>query len=269
MKLSGRAKLAFLNLIGVGGKGRYVRTRPTDRFIVGYPKSGNTWLDFLVASLISDRVEDVNFKTINAIVGDVHTLSPWELHRLPDPRVLKSHDYFSTSFPKIVHIVRHPYDVAVSYYYFLIKGGAFDEAYTLREFVFDWIRGNWGEGFGTWEYHGLSWIEGLASENRHMLRYEDLKKDTAGELTKAADFLGISVTPNKIAEAVAWCQPENMNRLEKDGLSIGFRGFGSKRPDIDFVRTAQSRKRASLTDEDKNRIATAWKLLMDDLGYSA
>jgi len=267
MKFRSRAKLKALELLGVGGNGRNLHVRSSDIFIVGYPKSGNTWLDFLVACVISERVEDVNFKSINTIVGDIHALSPWQLHRLKNPRYLKSHNYFTPKYSKVVHIVRHPYDVAVSYYYFLLKGKMFDESYSLSEFVTDWVEGKWGEGYGTWEFNTRSWIAGASVEKRHFIFYEDLKKDTIGELSKVVDFLGIQVSADKVSEAVTWCQPENMNRLEKEGFAGFLKGVKGDRADIEFVRTAQSRKRASLSDKDKEKIAAAWQPLMDELGY--
>tara|TARA_R110002051_G_scaffold106520_3_gene179567 strand:+ start:266 stop:1096 length:831 start_codon:yes stop_codon:yes gene_type:complete len=249
-------KFAFLDLVGIGGNGRHLRVRPDDTFLVGYPKSGNTWLNFLVASLLAERVDDVSFKSINAFVADVHALSPLALRRLTSARYLKSHDYFNPKFPKVVHIVRHPYDVAVSYYYFLLKRRKFDESYSLSDFVGDWILGKWGEKYGTWKTHNYSWYEAGRDGTVHFLKYEDLKADTAGELRAIADHLGIPTTLEQITNSVMWCSSQNMAKLEKEGMKAGFKSMRGSRDDISFIQT--SNERMKLLPSDKIAIGSTW-----------
>lgn len=260
-------KLAVLKLAGIGGNGRNIRTRPGDCFLVGYPKSGNTWLNFLVASLIAESVREVDFKSINRLVGDVHALTPLQLHRMPTPRFLKSHDYFCERFPKVVHISRNPYSVAVSYYYFLMKRRRFDESYLLSEFVRDWIKGQWGPGYGTWETHNQSWYNLAQPETAHFLKYEDLKANTYEELRKIAKHLEIATSPSRIRAAIDWCSAENMARLEKDGMYEGFKGLQGSRDDIAFVRTGKKDDRQVLTEQDKALISDTWGNMMRRLGY--
>ena len=54
----------FYGALGNGANGGKLHVYPDDVFLVGYPKSGNTWLDFLVACLRAERPEDVNFESI-------------------------------------------------------------------------------------------------------------------------------------------------------------------------------------------------------------
>jgi hypothetical protein len=263
----GALKLQIAKASGIGGKGRHIRPRPDDRFLVGYPKSGNTWLNFLVACSVVSDVEEVNFESINTIVADVHALSPLQLFRLKSPRILKSHDYYCEGFPKVVHIRRHPFSVAVSYYYFLMKRRRYDESYSLSEFVEDWIAGKWGGQYGTWESHNRSWLEQSNQKAVHLLKYEDLKTDTLAELQRVAEHFEIEVTPKELENAVSWSSAENMSRLERLGFAKGFQSMKDGREDIAFVRTEGGPARQSLSDQDEARIRNAWGGLMSELGY--
>ena len=65
--------------------------RPTDALLVGHPKSGNTWLAYMLAILLfPDREEDITLASVGDFVPFVHGHD----HRiaryghLADPRVL-------------------------------------------------------------------------------------------------------------------------------------------------------------------------------------
>src|SRR6266511_1501639 len=62
-----------------------------DIMLVSYPRSGNTWLRFLIGNLISR--EPVRFANIERIIPDIYHHSDRELRKLPRPRFLKSHEH--------------------------------------------------------------------------------------------------------------------------------------------------------------------------------
>ncbi|PRX09060.1 UNVERIFIED_ORG: sulfotransferase domain-containing protein [Martelella mediterranea] len=255
--------------LGFGGTGRQFKTRPDDRFIVGYPKSGNTWVDFIVATITARDVHDVNFTTINSIVADIHSESPIRMSRLPSPRWLKSHDYYHPSYNKVLLVVRHPYAVAVSFYYYYMKNNRFDESYKISEFVESWIKGEWGTSFSTWGAHTESWLDRAQDGRLMVLRYEDLKKAPEAAVRNISSFFELEISDQRVDETVAWCSAENMAKLENDGLEKGFRGFKSARKDIQFVRSSSSTTRQTLTDVDKKAIFEAWADVMKRVGYEA
>src|SRR3712207_7954466 len=49
------------------------------------------------------------------------TLFPYTTLFRSKPRLVKSHEPFDARYGRVVYLVRHPTDVAVSYYHFLIK----------------------------------------------------------------------------------------------------------------------------------------------------
>ena len=93
--------------------GRRVTVFPDDTFLVSYPKSGNTWVRFLLANLIHPN-EKVSFSNINRLLPAPGVLSKRFLRTLPRPRILKSHEPFDARFKKVIYLVRDPRDVAVS-----------------------------------------------------------------------------------------------------------------------------------------------------------
>lgn len=260
------AAKAFRGL-GLGGYGSDIRVRASDRFILGYPKSGNTWLDFMVASLRVGRVEEVTFATINDLVGDIHAVWPPRLLLRPSPRYLKSHAPYDPRISRAIYIARHPYAVAVSYYYYLQKMQKFGPELSLQDFVPIWIEGKADPLYGTWGAHVAGWLGQTASEQICLVRYEELKADAAGHPERIAGFLGLDVSSERIERAVQWCRAENMARLEREGISEGFKGFETARSDIPFVREKNSPARAQLSDADKASIAAAFGDSMKLLGY--
>ncbi|MET3598503.1 sulfotransferase domain-containing protein [Martelella mangrovi] len=255
------------SIAGLGGTGRDFKVRPDDRFIVGYPKSGNTWLDFIVASMMAEKVEDVNFVTINDLVADIHSESPLRMARLQSPRLLKSHDYYHSEYRKVLFIVRHPYAVAVSFYYYHLKNRVFDETYSLSEFVRNWVEGKWGKSFLTWGEHTESWLDHQNSTSFLMIRYEDLKQSLDLSMEDISKFFDLAVSQERMKETIHWCGAENMARLEGEGLEKGFKGYKHARKDIQFVRSSSSAVRQSLSDSDKKIISDAWGDVMARLGY--
>src|SRR5438132_14035201 len=93
-----------------------IRIRPDDVFIVSYPRSGNTWIRFLLANLLAPH-ETITFRNIEDYVPDIHksasALAGWQGHRY-----LKSHHPYYDSYPRFIYIYRDGRDALVSYYHY-------------------------------------------------------------------------------------------------------------------------------------------------------
>ena len=131
------------------------------------------------------------------------------------PRIIKSHDCFDPRFPKVVYIVRDPRDVTVSQYFYHRKLRKIGDDSPIELFVTRFLagktcpHGSWGENVATW----------LATREHDprflLLRYEDMLADTRHELTKVADFLGFTASPQHIATAVERSSVSRMRKLEQ------------------------------------------------------
>lgn len=255
--------------LGNGANGGKLHVYPDDVFLVGYPKSGNTWLDFLVACLRAERPEDVNFESIETCVADIYFNNAKKLQDLVRPRFLKSHESFDAHYPKVVYIVRDPRAVAVSYYHYLIGLGKIEKDFPLNQFVSEFIRGA-VDGMGEWGEHVRGWLDAhRRNPDRVMIvKYEDLKMEVVKTLTNIAAFLNMSVSDEKIQAAIAWSNPENMRRLELESRKSGNAGFSGFREGSFFVRKASSSDwKLELGESLDAQIVTVWRDVMRDLGY--
>src|SRR5579862_3428641 len=113
-------KFALKYAFGLDKAGNRFTVYPDDTFLVSYPKSGNTWVRFLLANLIYPN-EEIGFSNINRVLPSPDVLSRRFLKKLPRPRILKSHQPYDLRFRRVVYLVRDPRDVVISEYHFNLK----------------------------------------------------------------------------------------------------------------------------------------------------
>jgi hypothetical protein len=261
-----RLKWGFIWLLGRSRGGRNFPVFPDDVFIVSYPRSGNTWMRFLIANLIYSE-ETITFANIEQKIPDVYKNTRRQLLQTPRPRLLKSHEYFDPRYKKVIYIARDPRDVAVSYYHFDRKRKKFGDSYPLERYIARFIAGT-VDDYGSWKENVASWLATRrGSESFLLLRYEDMLEHGAVELAKVASFLGMERSPEQVARAVELSSADRMRDLEKKqaGIWVTTR---EARKDIPFVRAAHSGGwRSSLSPNLVAAIETAWRPLMESLGY--
>lgn len=243
-----------------------LETYADDTFIVSYPKSGNTWTRFLVASLVH-RDEPMTFLKADELIPAIDAHSRRFFRNLPRPRIIKSHSPFHQTYKRVIYIVRDPKDVAVSQYHFQIKRNVLEEGHPLDEWIPRFIAGetcpygSWGENVGSW----------LAARHKNpeflLLRYEDMIRRTDVELVKIANFLGIDPTPQRIQWAISQSTADRMRQLEQKEAAQ-WRSTKDTRQDKLFVRRATPGEgKATLSPKMIAQIESAWGPLMQWLGY--
>jgi hypothetical protein len=196
--------------------------RSDDTFVVSYPKSGNTWQRFLIANLVRPD-ERISFLNINRFVPDVYQTPEEELANYPSPRILKSHDAFSPRFPRSIYITRDPRSVAVSTFHFRVARGRLRPDEPLDELVRAFAKGTvLGKlaqlQIGSWAENVMSWVSQVDQGNPSvlLLRYEDLKADTVGELRRVASFLRIPSSDAVLRSAVENSSFERLQEFEQE-----------------------------------------------------
>jgi hypothetical protein len=250
--------------------GRDVDVQPGDVFVVSYPKSGNTWIRFLLGNLIYQD-EPVTFANVEERLPSLYLYSNRKLRKLP--RILKSHDCFDPRYKTVIYIVRDPRDVLVSAYHYAIKLKILPENHPIEDFVPGLLDGSFRSGvlvdprWGSWYDNVASWLAMRHNRKFLLLRYEDMLEDPERELLKVAEFLEIPSTPARLVRAVKLSSAERMQELEKT-QSSSWTLTRNTRLDIAFVRKARSGTwESELPAALIQKIEDAWGPLMHTLGY--
>jgi hypothetical protein len=241
---------------------------PDDVFLTSYPRSGNTWMRFLVGNLLHQE-KPVTFLNMEGLVPDMYKHSDRTLRHLSRPRILKSHECFDPRYRRIIYIVRDPRDVVVSNYHWEMKKRSMRDAHPIENFVDEWMEPVYWVRVGSWGDHVTSWLSTRQGHDGFLLlRYEDLLADPTRELAKVARILGLEPVPERLARAVELSSADRMRKLEKEqgGMWVETR---NTRQDKQFVRQASSGGwRTTLPAECVSRIETEWGPLMKSLGYA-
>jgi sulfotransferase family protein len=190
-------------------------------WIASYPKSGNTWLRFMLYAAIYGPPK--NSIDVPTKIPDIHRPLPTS----PDPSgptYIKTHFQLTDQHPqlsdtlKAIHIIRNPRDVLLSALNYRKLTGKESWAVTKKHYAkaFLSIGGDpdWqSHGFGTWASHAQSW----RNTDRFPvlpLRYEELKADPTTQLIKILEFLEISRSDDEIKQAINASSFDTMRAME-------------------------------------------------------
>jgi len=183
--------------------------RQTDIFLIGHPKSGNTWLAYMLAIILN---KDFNHHINLATIGDYLPVIHGRDSMIVNYRNLSNHRVFRNEFPiypdlypKTIYLIRDPRSVLVSYYH--MYNTLFDDSkMTMQAFVkeylfYGYIR-SW-EPLERWDKQVLRWIERANKDDSIMLvKYEDMVNDRRGVLQEIVEFSKIPYTDDILALAV-------------------------------------------------------------------
>lgn len=191
---------------------RHRRLKHADVFVASYPRSGSTWLRFLLLEVL--RGESSGFRNVDELIPDVgkHKKTPPLLPH--GGRLIKTHEAFRPEYEKAVYLVRDARDVVLSEYAYQmalgLTGCNFDD-YLLR-----FLRGK-VNGYGSWQSHVISWLDASLDEGRDIwvVKFEDLRRDSPGTLGQVLDFLGVRVDPKVIERAIANNSIQRMREKER------------------------------------------------------
>lgn len=247
--------------------GRAVTVFPDDVFLVSYPRVGSNWVRFLICNLLRPQ-EGLSLPAAEARIPGIYINSDRTLGCLQRPRILKSHEPFDSRYPRVLYIVRDPRDVAVSRYYFTLKWRGIPDGYPFEDFVKQrfLVPGNAVLNSGSWGDHVLGWLAARAGRAEfQLIKYEDLKKDTAHELQRMATLLGVETNSQIIARAIDLSSFERMRSLDK---TEPLHWLKQARTDVPFIREGRSGGwRTVLSEGAVAAIEAAWWPLMQLLGY--
>ena len=191
---------------------RHKSLRANDIFLASYPRSGSTWLRFLLYESLAGQSS--GFGNVNTSIPDVreHKIG---LPLMPNGgRLIKTHEVFHPEYRKAVYLVRDPRDVALSEYAYQTSLGLVDQPLDdyLRVFVTRAVN-----PFSSWTEHVNSWLSApLSPENLLVVKFEDLRRDSAQSVSQIISFFGITPDEARIRQAIANNSVERMKAKEKE-----------------------------------------------------
>lgn len=273
------------------------------RWIASYPKSGNTWVRLLLASIArggeEPDLDNLRLNSVHIAAGeqfedlsglDPNTLSPETVDRVrpsvlrglaadrDEPLYVKTHEPFretvdgewlmppDVSGPSL-YIIRDPRDVAVSYAHHNDRD--IDWAIAAMADPMNYLRARHlpsaqlPQRIGTWSDHVAGWT--AAPVRLLVIRYEDLQHTPAPTLSRILDHLGVPASKTMVERAIEACTFERLKRREER------HGFAERPwPDRAFFRAGKVGDwRTTLTREQARRIEADNLDVMRLFGYES
>lgn len=193
------------------------RARADDIYISSYPRSGTTWMQYIVHVLVHGG--DTGFEHISQV-------APWyerslalgqrtatDFAHLPGPRVFKSHlpHAWLPRGGRCIYVVRDGRDVAVSYHqlYRSHLGSTED----FDRFFDRFLRGR--VQYGSWFDHVAAWQAVQHRPDVCLVSYEALTTQLPREMQRLSEFLGLTHERARVAELAELCSFDAMKRTEE------------------------------------------------------
>jgi hypothetical protein len=205
--------------------------RPTDVFVVGHPKSGNTWLTYMLALLLERR-----FEGARATLANVETFAPaihgrdGEIARpsaRPDPRLFRNEEpLYPELYPRTIYMLRDPRAVVLSYYHHWLHWLRYHrDLYpphvdTSLDAYLDELLGKgcitlYEPDLERWDRQVLAWLGRAKYQPVLVVRYEEMISDRRRVLLSAVRFIGLTCDDDDIERAVELGSFENMRKSEE------------------------------------------------------
>ena len=208
---------------------RHFGTAPADVFLSSYPRSGNTWLRFLLCEILTGQ--QAHFRLVNQVLPEVghHRSAPQLLQG--GGRLVKSHECYRCEYKKAIYLVRDIRDVILSAYAFETERGFVGREFS--DYLIPFLRGR-TNGFGSWQRHVRSWLDGDIAKTGDLLviRFEDMRSDPERVLVSVVEFLGVDVDLRAIQAAISNNTIDRMRMKEDNSRAI----FKSGTEEGRFVR---------------------------------
>lgn len=207
------------------------QSKETDILICTSCKSGTHWIFEITKMLLNNAVDFVESKG-RRMLEMIPDLS--ELDSVPAPRVLFTHVPFQylpkkhiENKGKIVHIVRNPKDVMVSFYHHAQHDKfVIDLKLPWNEYFEVWMSGK--IPYGSWYDYELG-MEQAENDNPGIMytcSYEEMKKDPVKEIKKLADYLEVDCSDQTIEGIAKASSFDNMQKNKFDATSAINNGKG-------------------------------------------
>ena len=242
---------------------RFVGLRPQDVLIASYPRSGSTWLRFLLSEVMTG--EPSEWPLVNRVIPDAggHSRAPALL--AGSRRLVKTHDRFVGPCRDVVYLVRDVRDVILSEYRWELRDGI--QRTLDQQIALTLSNGTPMSLFGSWRDHVTFWLDIRDSRRAEVLvvKFEDLRRDPHLYLGEVLTFLGADVDASAVDAAVRNNSVERMREREDHAVDAGISAGDPRYPWIGQGAAGGWRKK--LTPEQALRIEAGVREVLLRLGY--
>lgn len=271
-------------------------------WLASYPKSGNTWMRILINNYWQDGTVPADINKLDGgpiasartcfdeLVGvEASALEDTVIERLrPDvyrfmaaeaqkPLYMKVHDAWKLTdrqeaiFPAditagVIYIMRNPLDLAAACAnHWGIRVSLAVDNLCNPDFIMsksqDRLAPQLRQRIGSWSSHVQSWLDDAALPV-HIVRYEDLHRDTYAVFRQVVCFCKLPYTASRVRKAVAFSDFAEMRRQEQ---SKGFRE--RMKAEVFFRRGQVGAWREELSAAQIEKIVAVHGPMMQRFGY--
>jgi hypothetical protein len=236
---------------------------PNDIFLSSYPRSGSTWLRFLLFEILTG--EQALFGPVNRSIPYVGQQSKAQRVLPKGGRLIKTHERDIRGFARAVYIVRDARSIVLSEYRFMRH--RFGYPHDFETFIRAFIAGRINP-FGRWDAHVNYWLDSSIAQQGNILlvKFEDMRQDTIGTLVKITRFLNVQPDEEKIRAAIVNNDVARMRAKEETALRRSTEKVDRRFPFIG--EGSASGWTSGLTDEQVTRLEIAMGATMERLGYT-
>ncbi|KAI5611995.1 sulfotransferase family 2, cytosolic sulfotransferase 3 [Silurus asotus] len=198
-----------------------------DVIVITYPKSGTTWMQEILPSLLNggDPTPVLTIPSWIRVPWLEQVCIPEVMHTLSAPRAFVSHMPFNlmppsffTSKAKVIYITRNPKDVAVSYFYFNQMASFLPDPGNFEEYANNFLAGK--VIYGKWTDHVKSWRNPGLGDRILYITYEEMIQDVYGVIKCVLGFLDRQLSEDALKGVVEQCQFKNMKQNKMSNYSL-------------------------------------------------
>jgi len=192
----------------------WMKVRPTDCFVTSFPRSGNTWMRYMISNALDPEADRELPELLDFMPMIDWRDAPTRLRKMDDtgivPRLLMTHEPFRPYLlgGRTAYLLRDGRDAVVSYHHYRVNRNR------MKISQSDYLRRSLAGRFryGSWQAHVEGWWQQQDHPNVCIVRYEDMMENAALQLRRVLDHFGLEVPDDHVQFAV---QRSSVERVSK------------------------------------------------------
>ena len=244
---------------------RHRGLKQKDVFLATYPRSGTTWMRFLLYEAISGNPAEFGSVAEGIPYIGKHEMAPRLIHG--GSRLIQTHEKLCDSNRDVIYMVRDPRNVVVSQFHHYVRRKDNVIPNNFDAFFDGWLSGKFVP-FGRWDEHVEFWLEAPRRKGGRIqvIRYEDLRREPIRTLRTALAFLGYSLSDETLAAIVENNTMQRMQEKEDKHFAKWRASSGDRR----FIRSGTvGNWKESLSEAQESRLVDNFRATLRRVGYEA